>query len=102
MSFGDGDLGIFSADMGVDVTFAGVTVRGLLDETDLPAVTSDGAVEGIVHGTTLTMSAPDRTLLTGLSIDSILTVDGRSFTVREFLRVDDGKFWHIMLAEVTS
>ncbi len=102
IGFGDGDLAIFTGDMGVDVIFAGVTVRGTLDETDLPAVTSDGAVEGIVHGTTLTVSAPDRARLTGLTIDSIISADGRYFTVREFLRIDDGKFWHIMLAETTQ
>lgn len=102
MSFGDGDLATFAGDMGVDVTFAGVTVRGLLDETDLPAVTSDGAVEGIVHGTTLALSAPARAALVGLTIDSHLTADGRAFVVREFLRVDDGKFWHVMIAEVTA
>lgn len=102
MSFGSGDLGVFSFDMGVDVSFGGVTVRGLLDETDLPAVTSDGAVEGIVHGTTLTISAPDRASLVGLGIDSIITVDARTFAVREFLRVDDGKMWHVMLAESTG
>jgi hypothetical protein len=104
MAFGDGDLGVFAGDMGVPVSFGGVTVNGLLDETDLPAVTSDGQVEGIVHGTTLAISAPDRAALVGagLTIDSTIIAGGRTFAVREFLRVDDGKFWHLMLAEVTS
>jgi hypothetical protein len=102
MSFGEGDLPVWTADFGVDVTFGGVTVKGILDETDLPAVTADGSVEGLVHGTTLAISSPDLALLVGLTIDSALTVDGRSFTVREFLRIDDGKFRHVMLAEVTA
>ncbi len=103
MGFGDDDIPAFSADMGVDVTLDGVTVQGLLDETDAAAVTADGQVEGVVHGTTLTLSAQARAALevAGLTVDSNITVDGRAFTVRDFLRVDDGKFWHVMLAEVT-
>jgi hypothetical protein len=102
MTFGDDDLGVFTGDMGVDVVFNGVTVQGLLEEADITVPTSDGQVEGVVAATTVAITAPDLALLTGLTVDSEFTVDGRSFFVREFLKAGDGKMRHLVIAEVTS
>jgi hypothetical protein len=101
MSFGDDDLSVFTGDMGVNVTYGGVTVQGLLEEADIVGNTSDGQVDSIVRGTTVAIAAPDLALLVGLTVDSLFTVDGRSFLVREFLKVGDGKMRHLAIAEQT-
>jgi hypothetical protein len=79
------DLDIFLADFGVSCTAGATTANGILD---MPSqVISDGMV--LTTDYTLTARASNfGSLIRGDSI----TVDGASYTVRETMLIDDGKF----------
>lgn len=84
------DLDIYLADFGVSCTAGDTTANGILD---MPSqVISDGMV--LTTDYTLTTRASNFGDL--VSGDSI-TVDGNSYTVRETLLIDDGKFVQIAL-----
>ena len=84
------DLDIYLADFGVSCTAGDTTANGILD---MPSqVISDGMV--LTTDYTLTTRASNFGDLVGG--DSI-TVDGTSYTVRETLLIDDGKFVQIAL-----
>ena len=79
------DLDIFLADFGVSCTAGAVTALGILD------MPSQVLANGMVLSTdyTLTAKASDfGSLVRGSSI----TVDSVSYTVRETMLMDDGKF----------
>jgi len=79
------DLNIFLADFGVSCTAGATTADGILD---MPSqVISDGMVLTTDY-TLTTRTSNFGTLIRGDSI----TVDGVSYTVRETMLMDDGKF----------
>jgi len=84
------DLDVFLADFGVSCTAGATTANGILD---MPSqVVSDGMV--LTTDYTLTARASNfGSLVRGNSI----TVDGTSYTVRETMLLDDGKFVQIAL-----
>lgn len=84
------DLDVFLADFGVSCTAGATTANGILD---MPSqVVSDGMV--LTTDYTLTTRASNfGSLVRG---DSII-VDGTSYTVRETMLLDDGKFVQIAL-----
>ena len=84
------DLDVFLADFGVSCTAGATTANGILD---MPSqVVSDGMV--LTTDYTLTTRASNfGSLVRGDSI----TVDGTSYTVRETMLIDDGKFVQIAL-----
>jgi hypothetical protein len=84
------DLDVFLADFGVSCTAGDTTANGILD---MPSqVVSDGMV--LTTDYTLTTRASNfGSLVRGNSI----TVDGTSYTVRETMLLDDGKFVQIAL-----
>ena len=84
------DLDVFLADFGVSCTAGATTANGILD---MPSqVVSDGMV--LTTDYTLTTRASSfGSLVRGDSI----TVDGTSYTVRETMLIDDGKFVQIAL-----
>ena len=84
------DLDVFLADFGVSCTAGATTANGILD---MPSqVVSDGMV--LTTDYTLTTRASNfGSLVRGNSI----TVDGTSYTVRETMLLDDGKFVQIAL-----
>ncbi len=84
------DLDVFLADFGVSCTAGATTANGILD---MPSqVVSDGMV--LTTDYTLTTRASNfGSLVRGDSI----TVDGTSYTVRETILIDDGKFVQIAL-----
>ena len=84
------DLDVLLADFGVSCTAGATTAKGILD---MPSqVVSDGMV--LTTDYTLTARASNfGSLVRGNSI----TVDGTSYTVRETMLLDDGKFVQIAL-----
>lgn len=99
MSFGDSDLGVFTADMGVSATFGASTVKGIFDESDEIESVADSTVQATVTGITLTVKASDWPTVTD---ESAVTIGARSFVVRGSARLlADGKFKVLDLAEVT-
>ena len=84
------DLDIYLADFGVSCTAGSTTANGILD---MPSqVISDGMV--LTTDYTLTTRASN---FGGLVSGDSITVDGNSYTVRETLLIDDGKFVQIAL-----
>lgn len=84
------DLDVFLADFGVSCTAGAITANGILD---MPSqVVSDGMVLTTDY-TLTTRSSNFGSLVRGNSI----TVDGTSYTVRETMLLDDGKFVQIAL-----
>lgn len=104
MSFGDSDLSVFFADMGVSVTaFDGSalspTVKAQLDDGYTAEATADGAMSAIVEAVTLTLPTG---AITGLAVDKAITADSRNFVIRQILKRDDGRVTVCLLAEVTA
>ena len=84
------DLDIYLADFGVSCTAGDTTANGILD---MPSqVISDGMV--LTTDYTLTTRASN---FGDLVSGDLITVDGNSYTVRETLLIDDGRFVQIAL-----
>lgn len=87
--FGDTDLPIFFADMGVSVTFGGVTTKGLIDEPSIIDHMGQrfSGTEAIQRVLTLPFNAftpmpePKQTI----------TVDGTNYTIFDRHAMDDGR-----------
>jgi hypothetical protein len=79
------DLDIFLADFGVSCTAGATTANGILD------MPSQVISDGMVLTTDYTLTARASAFGSLIRGDSI-TVDGASYTVRETMLIDDGKF----------
>lgn len=104
MSFGDADLAVFFADMGVSITaYNGVAlspaVKAQFDDGYTSEPGADGAMQGIVEATVLTFPTGS---ISGLAADKTLTADGRNFVTRSPLLRDDGRITVLPVVEVTS
>ena len=104
MSFGDSDLSVFFADMGVSVTaFDGsalaTPVKAQLDDGYTSEPTADGGMSAIAEAVTLTLPTG---AISGLAVDKAITADSRSFLIRQVLKRDDGRITVLLLAEVTA
>ena len=84
------DLDIFLADFGVSCTAGATTAKGIFD---MPGEVIAG---GMVLSTDYSLTARFSDFGTLVHGDSI-TVDGNSYTVRETLLIDDGRFVQIAL-----
>jgi hypothetical protein len=84
------DLSIFFDDFSVAVVFGAITGVGILD---MPSeIVADGVVLTTDYKLTCLTS-----VFGSAKYGDTLTVDGVSYTVRESLQIDDGKFSTIML-----
>ena len=104
MSFGDSDLSVFFADMGVSITaYDGVTlsppVKAQLDDGYTSEPTADGGMSAIVEATVLTFP---RGSIANLAADKSITADGRNFVTRSPLKRDDGSITVLPVVEVTA
>jgi len=79
------DLDIFLADFGISCTAGATTANGILD------MPSQVISDGMVLTTDYTLTARASAFGSLIRGDSI-TVDGASYTVRETMLIDDGKF----------
>ena len=92
----DTDLAALYADplLTVPVVYGVQSVRGFLDHA---TETYDaGGVPAQVAATVLSVRSAS---LTGLAVDSAITVDGTSYRIRSIAREDDGRTTRILLAE---
>lgn len=92
--FGTEDLDALSEHLGkAAITVDGTTVNGFFDQTDEEVLRGDGAMLTIPR-----YFARVRTgALPGLSVGAAVTVDGDTFAVRSFRRIQDGDFTEIVL-----
>lgn len=89
MAFSE-DLSIFFNDFSVPVSFGSIKGVGILD------MPSEIVADGVVLTTDYKLTCLTSTFGSAKYGDT-LTVDGTSYTVRETLQIDDGKFCTIML-----
>ncbi len=83
-------LDLFLEEFGVTCTAGAVTAKGILD------MPSQVVADGMVLTTDYKVTC--RTSVFGtLKYGDSITVDGASYTVRENMLIDDGKFCEIML-----
>lgn len=87
------DLDALLADLGVDVTKSGTTVKGLRDEDD--NVGQDpGGQDVLLRRTSVIL----KTGALSVSIEDSITVDGAQVVVRDVQLLDDGKLTRVILA----
>lgn len=95
--FGDDDLPVFFADMGVPVSYNGTTGRGIFGQNqEANADLLDTRVER--YTTTLLIEAGT---LGTIEEDATIVVDGVSFKVRDVETVRDGALERVILAPLT-
>ena len=100
MAFGDSDLPIFLADMGEPATWNGITVTGIVDVRDDLEPMADGSMQAAVASTSFTIKTSD---WPGIDDGATITLRGGSFVVYGTpLRLSDGAFKRLSLAEVTA
>lgn len=87
------DINALLADLGVDVTKSGTTVKGLRDEDDVVGQDESGQ-ELIVRRTSVVI----KTGALSLAIDDAITVDGAAVRVRDVQLMEDGKLTRVILA----
>jgi hypothetical protein len=86
------ELDLFLSDFGVSVSAGAVTGVGILD---MPSqIVADGMV--LTTDYRLTVKTAD---FGGLIYGNTITVDGAVYTIREAMKVDDGKFTELMLTK---
>jgi hypothetical protein len=86
------DLNLFLSDFGVPVSAGAVTGVGIFD---MPSqIVADGMV--LTTDYRLTVKTAD---FGSLIYGNTITVDGASYTIREAMKVDDGKFTELMLTK---
>jgi hypothetical protein len=87
------DLDLFLADFGVSVTSGGVSGIGILD---MPSeIVADGVVLTTDYKVTCKAS-----VFGDFTYGATMTVDGTDYTVREVMKIDDGRFVEIMLSKI--
>ena len=98
MRFGEADLDLFFADMGVPVTAGAETAIGLLDVADVQIPVGEEMVTTERHPT-LRLRAD---ALPSLERHQLLTADGAQYKVRDILLEEDGLTKLIVLAEAAA
>lgn len=97
--FGDSDLDVFTADMGVPVTFTGAPVGlfGILEVADAIQADKDGlaGIIGTIQAVRVKYSA-----VIALRVSDPITVNGTDYTVRHRARTHDGAFQRLYLQDV--
>lgn len=83
------DTGGVAVSLGADSTFGHYEAAGevVLGSAGSGVVSEDESVV-VSHGA-----------LAGLAVDAAITVDGRTYTIREFERIDDGKLVRVWLMD---
>lgn len=85
-NFGDADLSIFFGDFGEDITYAGITVKGIVDRNDQRE--SGYGVEMVDRITMVTV--PANSFPTALVREAAVTVGGTAMVIREVVQKNDG------------
>jgi hypothetical protein len=80
-------LSAFFADMGVPVSFDGVTVRGLVDDIEELQQTNESGMSSVVARFRVTVPTA---AFEDLRVGALIEVDGRELEVRERYRTQDG------------
>lgn len=93
-AFGDLDIPVLMADMGVVCTVGGVAGIGLLDEADEILIQDAMRGQVVVTMTTLTVRT---SAFPAVAIDAAVVIGSRNFTVRERMRVGDGGTTKLLL-----
>lgn len=90
------DLNVFFADMGVPVSFDGVTVRGLLDDVEELVQQNDAGATSVVNRIRVTVPTA---AFADLQVGAAIEVDGRELQVRERYRTQDGAVTELYCSE---
>ena len=99
------DAAVFFGDLGVTVTWGGVSVQGLFDDADTPQLDSSevGRQYGsmvLIHERTVLLQAA--TIPPALLPNTTGTVDGVAYLARELRAVEDGQLVRVLLVPVTT
>lgn len=78
---------------GVDVTFNGTTVKGLMQEEDVEVNPGQAAAQYGKRKSVYVRTGG----LTGMSSTAAITVKGTDYKIRELLEVEDGDYTEIIL-----
>ena len=97
MAFRDQDIPFLLQDTGVPVVVGGVSGGGLLDENDQVLVSDRNGGEVLVPMTTLTVQS---SAFPSMRIDTVVTVNGTNYTIRERLKTGDAALTKILLGSV--
>lgn len=90
MVFGDSDLGVFTGDFGVAVTFNGVTANGILDQPVKTALADQGF--GGINTSRPTIRLPYTAFSPMPQPGDSITVDSVLFTIADEDSDSDGAF----------
>ena len=93
MAFGDGDLVSMLADFGVPVVFSGTTVNGILDTSDFRDPQAQQMVDIVGKHRMVTIKTGSISPVN----ESLLTVGGTSYQVRDILQSADGSLTHLFV-----
>jgi hypothetical protein len=97
--FGDADLGVFTADMGVPVLFGGVMVKGILNKPIATKLADEGFGGISVQQTTIEL--PYNAFTTMPEQGAAIVVNGISYTVADEAADIDGAFLRYPLKAVS-
>ena len=97
MAFRDQDIPFLLQDTGDPVVIGGVSGVGLLDENDQVLVSDRNGGEVLVPMTTLTVQS---SAFPSMRIDTVVTVNGTNYTIRERLKTGDAALTKILLGSV--
>lgn len=95
MAFGEADLDIFTADLGVPVVKDGVSVNGVLRQEDVFEDQLGSMIQKRV-----TVVYLKRNAFASLKVEDAITVDGMAVRVRSVDLVHDGLFTKVTVALV--
>jgi hypothetical protein len=93
MAFGDSDLGIFFADMGVPVTFGANTANGIFDALGEDIVFGNANVSGVKYSVRLPFNA----FTVMPKVDDTLLIGGATYKIRNQNPIRDGKVFEYLL-----
>jgi hypothetical protein len=94
MAFGDADRDTFLADFGVTVVYGVTTVKGIFGQRD----EDDSAGFDARVSKNVTSLLVKTGALPGLAEDSLITIDGTQYRVRDPNKVRDGGFTRILVS----
>ena len=97
MALRDQDIPFLLQDTGDPVVIGGVSGVGLLDENDQVLVSDRNGGEVLVPMTTLTVQS---SAFPSMRIDTVVTVNGTNYTIRERLKTGDAALTKILLGSV--
>lgn len=87
MAFGDSDAAVFFGDFGVDVTYNGVTVKGLVDNYDERNSSVAGALGMVDRINVVTVPS---TAFPTMKRETNVVVDGTLYVVQDIMQKNDG------------